>query len=670
MIFFKKYILRYLTLILFIISFGNIQLKAQSYQRHETVLAYICQFPNHITWKNEQQYENFHFLIISENEQLIDDFQKVSESLRIKNKPIKLSITSNPDFDYSDVRAIFISSDMNDLYLNVFDKIEGKQIILISDSYKDQRFAMVNVYDSEANKLVFEINKANIINQNLSISDEVLLLGGNLIDVAELYRESQQSLRSMEKALKNYDEILDSLNTQILHVKNNIETQEKEIQNQNTLINKQKFELEKQLSKIEEQKQLAKKQISVLKAKHDSIETQSKLLSIFQKQLGNQRNEIAKGKGVLKQQQFNLQIMDSEIQNKIKILGQQDITINKQRQILILFIIVIILVIASIIIIFKAYRSNKQKNAILNIQKEEIEKINEELKSSNEELFQKNEEISVTLEKLKEAQNQLIQSEKMASLGVLTAGIAHEINNPINFVYTGVNSLKKDFSDISHVLDEINNLTPDIENQKEFILKISELKEKYYFTDAYDAIQQTIKHIALGSERTAKIIKGLRNFSRMEKDEWQLSNIHTVIDDVLVLLKNKYKHHIKITKQFDLDLPEIECYPGKINQAILNILTNAIDAIKEKGQIFIHTSLLPDKILISIKDTGIGINEDNKSRIFDPFFTTKDVGKGIGLGLSITYGIIQEHNGQIEINSENKNGTEFIIKLPIKQTIY
>ena len=116
-------------------------------------------------------------------------------------------------------------------------------------------------------------------------------------------------------------------------------------------------------------------------------------------------------------------------------------------------------------------------------------------------------------------------------------------------------------------------------------------------------------------------------------------------------------------------MPEVECYPGKINQALLNILTNAIDAIEEKGQIYIKTSTFADKITISIKDTGIGMSDEVKSKMFDPFFTTKDVGKGVGLGLSITYGIIQEHNGNVEINSEDNHGTEFIIDLPIKQRI-
>ena len=654
--------------ILFIIIFlNNTVIFAQSFERNETILAYLYQFPNHITWKNEKNLKDFHFLLITGNQDLIKTFEKVSKSLKIKNKPIKLSIATNPNIDYSSVRAIFVSSDKLDLYLKIFDKIEGKEILLICDSYNDQRFVMINMYDSETKKLVFEINKANIINQGLEISDEILLLGGNLIDVAELYRNSQQSLRSIEKTLAKYENTLDSLHTQMSHVYSKFKNQKQEINEQNELIKNQKQELKSQLLEINKQKKLVKEQISILNSQKDSIQKQSVQLSSTQYQLNKQKREIQKGKETLNKQQSELQRMDSEIQEEIKILGKQNITISRQRQILILFIIVILLIIILTFLIFRAYNNNRKKNDILKAQKVEIEKINKELKSSNEELYQKNEEISVTLDKLKETQNQLVQSEKMASLGVLTAGIAHEINNPINFVYTGVNSLKKDFNDISHVLKEINNLSPETDNPKDFILKINRLKKEFYFTEAYEAIQKTIEHIELGAVRTADIVRGLRNFSRMEKEEWQFVDVHSNINDVLILLKNKYKHHIKIVKDFDLSIPRIECLSGKINQVILNILSNAIDSIQENGEIFITTKLVYNFVSISIKDTGAGMEDKVKSKIFDPFFTTKEVGKGVGLGLSITYGIIQEHNAEIDVISKKAEGTEFIIKLPIKQ---
>ncbi len=328
------------------------------------------------------------------------------------------------------------------------------------------------------------------------------------------------------------------------------------------------------------------------------------------------------------------------------------------------------------IVIMRGSRTLRKKNikidhqnGKISAQLEEISQQNEEISVHNELLNDKNEQLSEAMTSLKEAQTQLVHSEKMVSLGVLTAGIAHEINNPVNFIYTGVNSLQKDFKDIDVVLKEVEKLTPATTNLKEEIKKIKKLKEEYYFSDAYNAINETIQDIKTGSERTTEIVKGLRNFSRADKGEFILADIHEGIDASLLMLKSKYKNKIEIHKSYDKDLPKIECLPGKLNQAILNILNNAIDAISDKGVINISTKIVKSYIFVYIKDNGLGISSEKKSHIFEPFYTSKDVGKGVGLGLSITYGIIKEHGGEIELETEQGKGTEFIIKLPIKQAI-
>ena len=162
-----------------------------------------------------------------------------------------------------------------------------------------------------------------------------------------------------------------------------------------------------------------------------------------------------------------------------------------------------------------------------------------------------------------------------------------------------------------------------------------------------------------------RIVKGLRSFSRTDKGELKNLNIHEGIDTSLLLLKNKYKNHIEVIKNYDSNIVNFECYPGKINQVFLNIISNAIDAISENGKIWITTKKEANSVIISVKDTGCGMNTEMKEKLFDPFFTTKPVGEGTGLGLSITYGIIKEHNGKIEIISEPEKGAEFIITLPI-----
>jgi len=167
-----------------------------------------------------------------------------------------------------------------------------------------------------------------------------------------------------------------------------------------------------------------------------------------------------------------------------------------------------------------------------------------------------------------------------------------------------------------------------------------------------------------GAKRTADIVKGLRNFSRMDEGVKKLSDINAGIQSTLVMLKNEIKNRIEVELVLG-DIPKLLCYSGKINQALLNLLSNAKDAISGKGKIRVETKCDSDNVYISIKDNGVGMSEEVKNKIFEPFFTTKDVGKGTGLGLSITYGIIEDHKGKIEVKSEEGEGTEFFITLPI-----
>jgi len=171
-----------------------------------------------------------------------------------------------------------------------------------------------------------------------------------------------------------------------------------------------------------------------------------------------------------------------------------------------------------------------------------------------------------------------------------------------------------------------------------------------------------------GAKRTAEIVKGLRNFSRMDQNVVKKANLNESLDSTLALLHSSYKNRIEIEKDYG-DIPEIDCFPGQINQVFMNILSNAIQAISHEGVIKIKTWTDGKMVKISLKDSGAGMTDAVRKKIFDPFFTTKEVGKGTGLGLSISYGIIEKHNGEIEVFSRPGHGTEFIISIPIEQTI-
>ncbi len=180
-----------------------------------------------------------------------------------------------------------------------------------------------------------------------------------------------------------------------------------------------------------------------------------------------------------------------------------------------------------------------------------------------------------------------------------------------------------------------------------------------------EEIDSLLKGIEEGANRTTEIVRGLRNFSRLDEDEQKLSDIQQGIDSTLMVLHNELKNKVDVKTEYG-QIPQILCYPGKLNQVFLNILQNANHAIEESGTITIKTWLEESWVFISIKDDGNGMKSDVVKRIFEPFYTTKDVGKGTGLGLAISYGIIQDHDGDIEVRSKPGNGSEFIIKLPYK----
>jgi len=267
--------------------------------------------------------------------------------------------------------------------------------------------------------------------------------------------------------------------------------------------------------------------------------------------------------------------------------------------------------------------------------------------------------------KLEDTQARLIRSEKMSSLGKLTAGIAHEINNPVNFVANGVSSLKEDFEHLNVFIDNYRNIC-ELESIKEVKKYYDILREDDEdFNDLKNSTLEALDDIEYGTTRITEIVNGLRMFSRQDESDIKEAHINEILEKALLILKPRYKKKAKVLKDFDQSIPTMKCLPGQINQALVNIIGNAADAIDFKGTINISTKNLDDdNIQIVIKDDGKGIPDDVVGKIFDPFFTTKDVGQGTGLGLSITYGIIEKHNGKITVESKEGEGSTFTVTLP------
>ncbi|SFE33269.1 hypothetical protein SAMN05518672_105307 [Chitinophaga sp. CF118] len=329
-----------------------------------------------------------------------------------------------------------------------------------------------------------------------------------------------------------------------------------------------------------------------------------------------------------------------------------------------------------------AYRINiyRQEKELSQAQSLEVSKENERLVREqnviletkvNErtvELQQTNDQLNVALVSLKDAQSQLVEKEKMASLGQLTAGIAHEINNPINFVSSNIKPLKLDIEDIRSLLGKYEQLG----NEADFksgLQEIQRYRQEIDIDYIHDEINSLIKGIEDGASRTAEIVTGLRTFSRLDESDLKSVDIHEGLESTLVLLRTNIPKNVTVIRNY-ATLPKIECYAGKINQVFMNILTNAFNAIKtytsgKEEFVTITTSQENGQAIISIKDTGPGMTQAVKEKIFDPFFTTKDVGEGTGLGLSIVFSIIEKHNGHINVVSAPGEGAEFIIYLPM-----
>jgi two-component system, NtrC family, sensor kinase len=283
-----------------------------------------------------------------------------------------------------------------------------------------------------------------------------------------------------------------------------------------------------------------------------------------------------------------------------------------------------------------------------------IYKTRDDLKKKIKELENSNRE-------LKEAQSKLVHSAKMTSLGQLVAGVAHELNNPIGFI----------FSNTKHLKDYSEKLIEMIHYAETDLVKFKEKKLEFDFDFIKNDLPKLIKSCEDGAQRTRDIVLGLRNFSRLEEAQLKEIDVRDALDTTLELLKGEIKNRIQVHRQYE-PVPKIQCYASQINQVFMNILSNAVQAIKGTGTIWITTlPLRPGgdqigRVQISIQDSGEGIESEFMEKIFEPFFTTKGIGQGTGLGLSISYGIIQNHGGEIQVRSQKGVGTEFVIIIPVE----
>ena len=286
-----------------------------------------------------------------------------------------------------------------------------------------------------------------------------------------------------------------------------------------------------------------------------------------------------------------------------------------------------------------------------------------ERKRLEQDLQKRNTELLALNNKLTEAQSQLLQSEKMASVGQLAAGVAHEINNPIGFVKSNLGSLKVQVEDLLALIDTYEKAIPALVGNADLLANIEMAKTEADFEFLRGDMVNLINESLEGVQRVKTIVENLKDFSRVDTAEWSFANLEQGLENTLSIVWNEIKYKADVVKEY-AGLPEIECIASQMNQVFMNLLINAAQAIETHGTITARTGSDDNTVWVEIEDTGKGIKPEHLNKIFEPFFTTKPVGKGTGLGLSLAYGIVNRHHGRIVVCSEVDKGATFRVSLP------
>lgn len=290
-----------------------------------------------------------------------------------------------------------------------------------------------------------------------------------------------------------------------------------------------------------------------------------------------------------------------------------------------------------------------------------------ELKAAEEELRQQQKVLLETNKRLEESHSQLLQSEKMAAIGQLAAGVAHEINNPIGYINSNIGTLQGYIQDLFRLLDAYDRMEPAAAETDRALMQVRVVKQEIDLAFLKHDITDLLRESQEGVSRVRQIVRDLKDFSHVDDQEWTWADLRQGLDSTLNIVHNEIKYKAKVIKEYG-DIPQIECRLHQLNQVFMNLLVNAAHAIEDKGTIWVRTGTEQDWVWVEIEDTGHGIAPEHLTRIFDPFFTTKPVGKGTGLGLSLSWGIVQRHGGRIEVDNAVGKGARFRVWLPLRRT--
>lgn len=590
---------------------------------------YLVKIANNFNWESSK--EPIKIGILSKKKDFYTTLQEYSKKQNIGGRPLVVNLLQSvKTIHLCDI--IYLGEENNNSLFECENEIKGARILVFTNKAPNIEKSMINFYQNDDQKVKFKINLALLRDHQLEPSNSMLVSVGSDNDLLSRFNENDSSiiieknlalkLKAQNSRQKN---LLKRIERRVDSIKNSLASKNKEIKEKSFEITQINQKLLKQKGYFEK---ISKKIYSTsekLKQREFKIHNQEKLIgsqtSIFQKQKKN-------------------------IQNQDKILEKQENLLNLKEQYLnyaYLFSLVLLGILLFAVITFLG----KQK--------------------SNKEVAIRNEKLKKTLHTLQQTQAKLIQNEKMASLGMVTAGMAHEINNPMTFVYAGVNVLKSEIKTYRNIIQGLTS-NKNIGINSSLNQNLADLLLEY--ADTQKSIDQTISDIELGVKRVTEIVNSLQNFSRLNEDDIKIIDLKEAIESTLKILNSHAKQkRISISTNLKSNTLNLECFPVSINQVFVNLISNAIDACpNENGKISVEVDIKNQMYLVRITDNGCGIEDHNIDKIFDPFFTTKNIGKGTGLGLSISYNIIKKHNGNILVDNNQKEGVCFTLEIPTKQT--
>lgn len=620
---------------------------AQQLNKEQIKVAYIYNFLKHINWPEEEKKTQFQ-LGVYQDKNFYNLLRNSFKNKQVKNRNINITlITQVKSARNSDL--LYFPAQFNNQLASIANQIRSSQTLLVTDNSPDKHNAMINLIDTnETNGISFEVNKSNIVYEQLSTSAQLLLLGGTELDIASLYRETEQAMQETRAREAELSKELAAQQTKLRKTNQRLSKFNKDLQRSEEEINKQKLAMKKLIQSGEEKEQELSSILQQLNEANKNYSRQTQAITEKKQEVAIKEIEnlkmadlIEQNKKILQQQQQSISEQKRDIAVQKKSLAMQDGELAAQQQTIVsqkttitITTVLVLIVAFALILVAGLFIKNKKTTR----------------------------KLTETLSHLEEAQTQLVQSEKMASLGKLIAGVAHEINTPLGIAVTSTSLIQENTEDMAEKLKDKSLSQKQLQSYINIVTESSAISNK-------------------GLER---VIELMHNFKEVAADQIVESireiNIANYVHEVMSTLANEMKkHHVHYTFTGD-DSVRISTVPGALAQVITNLVNNSIrhgfqsdtEQRTEPNNIEIHIEQNSiDEVCLTYLDNGYGMTNEVLAQVFDPFFTTKRNQGGTGLGMNIVFNIIEQKlAGHIDIKSEVNKGVTCNITLPLLLTAH